>query len=71
MTETDQIQNESSVINRACAKRRLKELAKAERYYFTTFEPRVSSSTLDDLEAACEAWMRAHVQKLPSKGKTI
>ena len=46
-------------------------MAKAERYYFTTFEPRVRGKTLTDLEANAEAWMRAHVRTLPSKGKTI
>ena len=68
---SEEITKESSVINRACAKRRLIELAKAERYYFNTFEPRVSSKTLNDMEAYAESWMRAHVRGLPSKGKTI
>jgi hypothetical protein len=67
----DEITKPSSIINRTEAKKRLIRAAQADRYYFLQFEPRVSGKTLDDLEAYAESWIRNHVSKLPSKGKTI
>lgn len=61
----------SSLLNKAETKRELVRIAQAEKYYFTTFNPRVSEATLLMLEAKMRVWMRAHVAGLPSKGRTI
>ena len=60
-----------TVINRAEAKRMFIRVAQDTKFYWTQFEPRVSSDTLNQLQAYAESWIRNHVSKLPSKGKTI
>lgn len=63
---------QSSLINRTEVRRRLIERAKADRYYFQSIDNlRVSELTLECLEARLDAFIRAHVAGLPSKGKTL
>ena len=61
----------SSLINRAECKRKLIQQAHDTRYYFQTFTPRVSETTLNNIEAAVSAHIRSIVERAPSKGKTL
>ena len=61
----------SSLINRAECRRKLIQQAQDTRYYWKSIQPRVSDRTLGELEAVVSSWIRSHVAKLPSAGKTI
>src|ERR1043166_7889949 len=64
-----------SLINRAACKAKLVEHAADTRYYWGSVVGRdginVRKDTLDQIEAVVSAWIRGHVEQLPSKGKTI
>ncbi len=70
-TTRDLIPVRRSLINRAEVKRKLVQQAQDTRFYWKQFEPRVSSATLDKIEAAVSAHIRSIVEGLPSAGKTI
>jgi hypothetical protein len=57
-----------SLINRAAVKKRVLEYAKQTRAHTWT---QVSKSSLDRVERATEAAIRAVVNAAPSKGKTL
>ena len=57
-----------SLINRAAVKKRVLEYAKQTRAHTWT---QVSKASLDRVERAAEAAIRAVVNAAPSKGKTL
>jgi len=71
MSDENKLAPVPTVINRAEAKRMFIRIAQDTKFYWKQFEPRVSSDTLNQLQAYAESWIRNHVSKLPSKGKTI
>jgi hypothetical protein len=61
----------SSLLNKSACRAKLIQEARDSKFYWRQFEPRVSAETLAMAERALLSWIRNHVSKLPSKGKTI
>lgn len=57
-----------SLLNKAEVRRRILRLARDTKSHRFT---RVSSVTMNELEARLEAAIRSHVQAAPSRGKTL